>query len=327
MLSRAVMLSRAALFALLTLIAMAGAVVAGPIEDWQVPGIDGGSAAFRRGDYATAYRLLRPLAEQGNAVAQTSLGLLYTVGRKGSPWWDPVEAAKWWRKAADQGLDCAQYYLGAAYWGGQGVPRDLVQAYKWFDLALSRYPPSNEAIRQWAVMFRDDITGSMSPSQIAEAQKLASEWRPQSPKIALNEPTTTRTEKSSSPAGVALKKVGGTFVVPVEINGALTLDFTIDSGAADVTVPLDVYSTLMRKGTIKDSDVIGEQTYVLADGSTRQSITFVIRSLKVGDIVVENVTGSVGPMQGSLLLGQSFLERFKSWSIDNARHVLVLEPQ
>jgi clan AA aspartic protease (TIGR02281 family) len=115
--------------------------------------------------------------------------------------------------------------------------------------------------------------------------------------------------------------------VPVEINDAITLDFTVDSGAADVSVPLDVYSTLRRKGTIKDSDVIGEQTYVLADGSTSQSFTFVIRSLKVGDIVVENVTGGVAPMQGSLLLGQSFLERFKSWSIDNTNHVLLLEPR
>src|SRR5262249_39266645 len=47
---------------------------------------------------------------------------------------------------------------------------------------------------------------------------------------------------------------------------------------------------------------------------------------KVGDMVVENVIGSVGPMQGSLL-GQSFLERFRSWSIDNTNHVLLLEPR
>ena len=48
-------------------------------------------------------------------------------------------------------------------------------------------------------------------------------------------------------------------------------------------------------------------------------------SLRVGDIVIENVTGGVAPMQGSLLLGQSFLERFKSWSVDNTTHVLLLE--
>ena len=124
-----------------------------------------------------------------------------------------------------------------------------------------------------------------------------------------------------------LNKVGGTFVVPVQINGAITLDFTIDSGAADVSVPADVFSTLTRTGTIRDTDIIGEQTYVLADGSEANAMTFTIRSLKIGNKVVENVRGSVASAKGSLLLGQSFLERFKSWSIDNSQHELLLEPQ
>jgi predicted aspartyl protease len=94
-----------------------------------------------------------------------------------------------------------------------------------------------------------------------------------------------------------------------------------------VSVPADVFSTLRRTGTIEDADITGKQTYVLADGSKSQSPTFMIRSLKVGGRVVENVRGSVASAQGSLLLGQSFLERFKSWSIDNTKHVLLLEPQ
>ena len=129
---------------------------------------------------------------------------------------------------------------------------------------------------------------------------------------------TTRTE-------VPLKSVGGTFVVPVFINGAITLNFVVDSGAADVSVPADVVGTLTRAGTIAKTDFIGKQTYVLADGSTVPTSTFVIRSLKVGDILIENVRGSVSPAAGSLLLGQSFLQRFKSWSMDNNKHVLVLE--
>ena len=83
----------------------------------------------------------------------------------------------------------------------------------------------------------------------------------------------------------------------------------------------------MRTGTIKDTDIVGQQTYVLADGSETQSVVFTIRSLRVGDKIVENVKGNVAPARGSLLLGQSFLERFKSWSIDNTKHELRLEPQ
>jgi clan AA aspartic protease (TIGR02281 family) len=118
---------------------------------------------------------------------------------------------------------------------------------------------------------------------------------------------------------------GGTFLVPVEINGRITLEFTLDSGASDVSLPSDVFTTLKRTGAVKESDVVGQRTYVLADGSETQSDTFTIRSLKVGDIIIENVTASVGPSQGSLLLGQSFLQRFKSWSIDNATGGLLLE--
>ena len=55
------------------------------------------------------------------------------------------------------------------------------------------------------------------------------------------------------------------------------------------------------------------------------SQTFRIRSLKVGNKVLENVNGSVASAEGSLLLGQSFLGRLNSWSVDDTKHVLVFE--
>src|SRR6202020_2945283 len=85
--------------------------------------------------------------------------------------------------------------------------------------------------------------------------------------------------------------------------------------AADVSIPADVFMTLVRTGTITDADFLDKQTYQLADGSTIPSQRFVIRTLKIGDKTVENVIGSIAPVAGSLLLGQSFLRRFKSWSI------------
>jgi clan AA aspartic protease (TIGR02281 family) len=117
---------------------------------------------------------------------------------------------------------------------------------------------------------------------------------------------------------------GGTFKVPVTINGQLTLDFIVDSGAADVSIPMDVFLTLSRTGTIADDDFLSSETYRMADGSIVPSQRFRIRSLKVGDAMLENVTGSIAPAAGSLLLGQSFLTRFKSWSIDNQLQALVL---
>jgi len=129
---------------------------------------------------------------------------------------------------------------------------------------------------------------------------------------------------SNNAEGVPLSMEGGTFVIPVLINGQITLNFTIDSGAADVSVPADVVSTLMRTGTLQKSDFVGQKIYRLADGSTTPSATFLIRSLKVGNHLLENVTASVAPAQADLLLGQSFLNRFNSWSIDNKHQVLLL---
>lgn len=138
---------------------------------------------------------------------------------------------------------------------------------------------------------------------------------------AQSQPTQTA---SNNAEGIPLSVQGGTFVVPVLINGQITLNFTIDSGAADVSIPADVVSTLFRTGTLQKSDFEGQKIYRLADGSTVPSATFLIRSLKVGNFLLENVTGSVASAQADLLLGQSFLTRFNSWSIDNKRQLLLL---
>jgi predicted aspartyl protease len=123
---------------------------------------------------------------------------------------------------------------------------------------------------------------------------------------------------------VPMQRQGGLYVVPVLINDAITLDFVVDSGAADVRIPADVVMTLMRTGSLVESDFLGQKTYVLADGSTVPSQTFRIRSLKVGNKVLENVNGSTS-VKGFPLLDQSFLGRFKSWSVDNNKHVLIFE--
>lgn len=132
------------------------------------------------------------------------------------------------------------------------------------------------------------------------------------------------TPRAADAESIALRSKGGAFVVPVQINNKITLDFTLDSGAADVAIPSDVFSTLIRTGTIARVDILGEQTYELADGSTRKTQTFRIRSLKIGNLELKDVTASVAPAEGSLLLGQSFLTRLTSWSIDNQRHLLVM---
>lgn len=126
---------------------------------------------------------------------------------------------------------------------------------------------------------------------------------------------------------IPLEQDRGTYLLPVRINDAITLKFVLDSGASDVSIPADVVNTLIRTGTIEARDFIGTQIYVLADGSRLPSPQFIIRELKVGDYVVRNVTANVAPVAGLLLLGQSFLSKLPTWTIDNNQHALIFSNQ
>ena len=108
--------------AILLMLSLAAPVAAGPLED--------GYTAYTRGDFATAMRLMRPLADQGDVTAQTVVGLMhyFTYG-------------------------------------------DYVSAYMWFNLAAAQG-------NTFADMFLKDTADKMTPEQIAEAQKLALEWKP-----------------------------------------------------------------------------------------------------------------------------------------------------
>ena len=123
---------------------------------------------------------------------------------------------------------------------------------------------------------------------------------------------------------VPLVKEGGVYTVQVRINDVLTLDFIIDSGAAEVQVPADVALTLLRTGTISQADFLPGETYRLADGSKTKSSRFNIKELKIGDYVVNQVSAGISDIEGPLLLGQSFLSKVPSWSQDNKRGVLVI---
>jgi TPR repeat protein len=129
-----------------------------------------GLDAYQKGDYVTAAKEWRPLAEGGYASAQFNLGLLYLDGH-GVPQ-NPVEAANWFRRAAEQDYTLAQHNLGAMYGSGQGVKRDYVQAYKWLNICAAK---GNSG----CVTQRDLIAKKLKPGQVAEGQRLATDFKPQ----------------------------------------------------------------------------------------------------------------------------------------------------
>jgi TPR repeat protein len=113
---------KAAVAALIVAVSFAGSASAGPLED--------GQAAYYRGDYVTAFRLLRPFADKGEVEVQFNLGFMYSEGLGVQR--DYVAAATLFRKAADQGEATSQFNLGLMYQSGHGVPQDYSEAFKWF---------------------------------------------------------------------------------------------------------------------------------------------------------------------------------------------------
>lgn len=132
---------------------------------------------------------------------------------------------------------------------------------------------------------------------------------------------------ASGVSEVPLSKDGGTYTIPVVVNGSVRIPFVVDSGASDVTLPEDVVRVLLRAGTIDRRDLLGKVKYVIADGSVHYGLRLHLRELQVGDRVVRDVAASVAPERGEPLLGQTFLSRFGKWSIDNRTQRLVLAPQ
>lgn len=127
-------------------------------------------------DPGEAAQWFRKAAEQGHLDAQYSLGKKYSLGQ-GVPK-DPNLAALWFRRAAEGGLAIAQLQFGLAYSIGEGVPKDYVQAYKWISLAQSRLAADQSKTRQTAQQILDGLSSAMPPSQIEEAKKQASQWKP-----------------------------------------------------------------------------------------------------------------------------------------------------
>lgn len=116
------------------LFALSTQVIADALSDAQ--------SAFEAGDHVKAVTLFLPLAEQGNAVAQFNLGVIYSQGRVFLQ--DYPAVTQWYQLSANQGYAPAQVNLGILYLQGLGVKQDFKEAIRWFQLAAKQ----NNALAQ-----------------------------------------------------------------------------------------------------------------------------------------------------------------------------------
>jgi TPR repeat protein len=132
-------------------------------------------------DYAESAKWYLKAAEQGSTKAQCRIGTFYENGM-GVPQ-HYAKAVKWYREAAETGQDRGMQFLGRMYEKGLGVPQDMIKAHMWFNLAVVTVSSSSmnkEWVDLWMRNYREDrdrVASKMTPAQIAEAQRLAEEWK------------------------------------------------------------------------------------------------------------------------------------------------------
>ena len=121
-----------------------------------------------------------------------------------------------------------------------------------------------------------------------------------------------------------IKKPGGTYEIPCEVNG-LPLTFIFDTGASDVTLSAIEAMFMMRHGYFKESDITGVQNYKIANGDIVEGTTINIRQLKVGDILLKNIDASIShEIQAPLLLGQSAISKLGTIQINPTTNTLTI---
>ena len=150
--------------ALIVGVATAQPAIGGSLRD--------GRAAFSRGDYVRAARLLAPIARRGNTGASAMLGYMYEHGF-GVPQSYEV-AVEFYTEAAERGDPAGQHLLGLMYDKGHGVDRDDVLAYKWLSLAAAA---ASFREREPYLRIRDAVASKMSLNEVIEGQRLALDWR------------------------------------------------------------------------------------------------------------------------------------------------------
>ena len=169
------------------------------------PLFDKGAAAYKRGDFETALAVFRPLAENGDAKAQSILALMYSYG-EGVPL-DYRESVRWYRRAAEQNSSVAQYNLGMLYLDGKGVAQNTDEAIKWLTMAADggHFRARSELAKLDGGAY-SSLTSPASESLEAPPDTMAAQSEPRSVVMREPEPPARETQ-AETPTAATLMKV------------------------------------------------------------------------------------------------------------------------
>lgn len=123
---------------------------------------------------------------------------------------------------------------------------------------------------------------------------------------------------------IQMRKDGGVYKLPTKVNG-IPMEFIIDTGASMVSISKTEAQFLYKNGLLAESDFIGTQNFVLANGEVEEGWIIRLKSVQIGSRVVYNVEATIDAnISAPLLLGQSVLERFGKVSMDYSTGIMEL---
>lgn len=226
------------------------------------------------------------------------------------------EADEWMQKLIDdEPYDMGHYYDKACLYSRMGRTDEAVKALETaLEMGYCAFPHIENDDDMDAIRGRDDFRALI----VKYKEKLAARIQ----KMGIDMTAVKEEQITEVPI---TRKAGGTFNVDCSVNG-LALNMIFDTGASDVSISKVEADFMLKNNYLSMSDIKGKQYYQTADGGISEGTVITLKEVRIGDAVLHNVDASVVKSQKApLLLGESVLQRFGTFTVDNINSKLIIK--
>ena len=226
------------------------------------------------------------------------------------------EADEWMQKLIDdEPYDMGHYYDKACLYSRMGRIDEAVKALETaLEMGYCAFPHIENDDDMDAIRGRDDFRALI----VKYKEKLAARIE----KMGIDMTAVKEEQITEVPI---TRKAGGTFNVDCSVNG-LALNMIFDTGASDVSISKVEADFMLKNNYLSMSDIKGKQYYQTADGGISEGTVITLKEVRIGDAVLHNVDASVVKSQKApLLLGESVLQKFGTFTVDNINSKLIIK--
>lgn len=226
------------------------------------------------------------------------------------------EADEWMQKLIDdEPYDMGHYYDKACLYSRMGRTDEAVKALETaLEMGYCAFPHIENDDDMDAIRVRDDFKALI----VKYKEKLAARIE----KMGIDMTAVKEEQITEVPI---TRKAGGTFNVDCSVNG-LALNMIFDTGASDVSISKVEADFMLKNNYLSMSDIKGKQYYQTADGGISEGTVITLKEVRIGDAVLHNVDASVVKSQKApLLLGESVLQKFGTFTVDNINSKLIIK--